>query len=221
MAFSSLNTFASATGVGISNTSNTSYSSGLYYKTYTGNNYSNNSTYFYGVNNSITYNRGISFFSDANTGKTQTSSGTTTNIVNSSITTFTANDTSNCAITFYGYFKPNTSGTWYFKMGTSTLSNNDISSLWFGSDGETISSLKTNVTDNNPNKYVTYTTWQTSGGFTDSTNAYSVSLIADNYYPILMNWGQSSDDQVLELSFKVSGGSYSTNGSGYFYNSGS
>jgi hypothetical protein len=220
MAFSSLNTFSASTGLGVSS-KKTTYTSGLYYKTYKGNNYSNNPTYFYGATSSSNYYyRGITAFSDANTGKTQTTSGTTTAIANTSILTFTANDTSNCAITFYGYFKPTTSGTWYFKMGTTGLSNDDICCLWFGIKDQTISSLKSSATDSNYNRAVTYTTWQNSSGFNETSESYSVSLEENKYYPIMMNWGQSGGGQVLELSFKISGGTYSTNGSGYYYNTG-
>ena len=198
MAFSSLNTIASSSGLGVAsapkNTTST-YNSGLYYKGYSGNTYTSNPTYFYGSTNSTTFfNRGITAFSDSNTSKALVAYGTTTSIANSSILTFTNNNTGtngteSCIVTFYGYFKPNATGTWYFKMGTSTLSNDDICCLWFGSAGQTISSLKSSATDSNYNMRVIYTTWQNSSGFSETTEAYSVSLIANNYYPIMMNWG--------------------------------
>ena len=52
MAFSSLNTVASSSGLGVAsapNNTTTTYSSGLYYKGYSGNNYSTNPDYFFGV----------------------------------------------------------------------------------------------------------------------------------------------------------------------------
>jgi hypothetical protein len=231
MAFSSLNTVASSSGLGVASkpTTGTTYSSGLTYKTYSGNSYSNNSTYFFGANtvNSVIsyYYRGITAFSDSNTGKASVTDGTTTNIVTTSILTFTNNNTGkngteSCIVTFYGYFKPNASGTWYFKMGSSTYSNDDICCLWFGSEGQTISSLKSSATNSNYNKAVTYTTWQNSSGFSETSEAYSVYLNVDKYYPIMMNWGQGSGGQVLELSFRISTDSYSTNGSGYYFNDG-
>jgi len=53
-----------------------------------------------------------------------------------------------------------------------------------------------------------------------SAAAVTILLTQDLYYHILMNWGQTSGGQVLGLAFKNSTGSYSTNGSGYYYNQG-
>jgi hypothetical protein len=222
MAFSSLNTFSASTGLGITN--KTKYTSGLYYKGYT----NNTGTYIYGVVNSVNrYENALLFFSDTNTTKILYSQGTTTKITSTELINYvgvasTTNGIS-AAATFYGYFKPNATENWSFILyPASGNSNDDISTLWIGSAGQTIENLKTNASlsaynsSTNPNGYRVRNTYQSSVASVSVT----ISLTQNLYYPILMNWGQTTGGQVLGLAFKNSTGSYSTNGSGYYYNTG-
>lgn len=218
MAFSSLNTIASSSGLGVASVSKntmTTYSSGLYYKGYTGNNAGY--TYFYGVNGTTAYyNNAIYAFSDSNTSKTFVASGTTTNITSTNISTFVGSSTTNIMTTFYGYFKPTTTGTYKFRLGTNYYANDDIAVLWIGSAGQTISSLKSSATA--PNSTSSYTAYPPSytGSNADlmvcyniaNNNAanvtaraiYSVSLTQNLYYPIMMNWAQNSGGKICELA---------------------
>jgi hypothetical protein len=236
MAFSSLNTFSASTGLGITN--KTKYTSGLYYKGYSGNDYSTNPDYFFGVySNTAYYNNGITAFSDSNTRKAEVASDTTTNITSSNISTFTNNYIDNTIVTFYGYFKPNESGSWSFRMATSNYANDEISILWIGSDGQTIANLKSSATaptsastrtatnptttGSNANKMVNYSFALNSTSNVTNNTIYIVTLTSGKYYPILMNWGQSGGGEICELAIKSpSGTTYSTDGSGYYFNDG-
>ncbi len=239
MAFSSLNTVASSSGLGVAsapNNTTTTYSSGLYYKGYTGNDPGD--TYFYGVSGTLAYyNNGIFAFSDSNTSKAEVVSSTTTNITSSNISTFTNNYIDNTIVTFYGYFKPNESGSWSFRMATSNYANDEISILWIGSDGQTIANLKSSATaptsastrtnttpsytGSNANKIVNYSFATNSTANVNSFTIYTVTLTSGKYYPILMNWGQSGGGEYCELAIKrPSGTTYSTDGSSYYFNTG-
>lgn len=226
MAFSSLNTFSAASGLGVSSKqiTTTTYSSGLYYKGYT----NNSGTYVYGVSSGNRYENALLFFSDTNTTKTLYSSGTTTNITSSQLINYvgvasTTNGIS-AAATFYGYFKPNSTSSWSFSLypASGIYSNDDISTLWIGSAGQTISDLKTNANVNAYNASTNVNGYRVRNVYTTSVASATVTitLTQDLYYPILMNWGQTGGGQVLGLAFKNSTGTYSTNGSGYYYNTG-
>jgi len=213
MAFSSLNTFSASTGLGISSakTITTTYTSGLYYKGYT----NNGGTYVYGVSSGNRYENALLFFSDTNTTKTLYSAGTTTNITTTNLTTYT-NATSSHAVTFYGYFKPSSTDSWSFSLypASGSLSNDDISTLWIGSAGQTIANLKTNASLNAYNSSTNPNGYRVRNTYPDAVSSVSVtiSLTKDLYYPILMNWGQTGGGQVLGLAFKNSSGSYYNTG---------
>ena len=242
MAFSSLNTIASSCGLGVAsapNTTPTTYSSGLYYKGYYGN---AKGSYFFGVDNpNAYYNNGIIAFSDSNTSKTLLAQGTTTQITTTNIDTFTNSIAGyymdNIMVTFYGYFKPTTSGTYYFRLGTSSYANDDIAILWIGSAGETISSLKSRATapssslsytaspsytDNNAKLIVSFNLANNSSTNVGSKATVSVTLTKDLYYPILMNWGQSTGGEYCELAIAppTASTTFSTDGSSYYFNTG-
>lgn len=226
MAFSSLNSFSASTGLGVSSkkTTTITYSSGLYYKGYT----NNSGTYVYGVSGSNRYDNALLFFSDTNTTKQLYSEGTTTNITSSQLINYVgvASTTQgiSAAATFYGYFKPNSTSSWSFSLypASGTLSNDDISTLWIGAAGQTISDLKTNASLNVYNASTNTNGYRLRNVYSNSVASavVTISLTQDLYYPILMNWGQTGGGQVLGLAFKNSSGSYSTNGSGYYYNTG-
>lgn len=140
--------------------------------------------------------------------------------------------------TFYGYFKPTTTGSWKFRLGTAAYANDDISALWIGSAGQTIFDLKTTATA--PTSSSTYSAYPPSytGSNTDllvcynlannsTTNVtsravYTVTLTKDLYYPILMNWGQNVGGKYCELAIATPTASttFSTDGSSYFFNTG-
>jgi len=240
MAFSSLNTVASSSGLGVASkpTTGTTYSSGLYYKGYTGNDAGDN--YFYGVNGTIAYyNNGIFAFSDSNTSKQEVMSGTTTNITSSNISTFVGSTTANIMVSFYGYFKPTTSGTYKFRLGTSVYTNDDIAILWIGAEGQSIANLKSTATapsssssyttfppsytGSNANLMVNYNLGNNSSANVTARGIYSVSLNANAYYPILMNWAQNVGGKYCELAIApppTASTTFSTDGSSYFYNTG-
>jgi hypothetical protein len=225
MAFSSLNSFSASTGLGVSSKkTTTTYTSGLYYKGYT----NNSGTYVYGVSSGNRYENALLFFTDTNTSKIFYSSGTTTNITSTELYNYVgvASTTNNvsAAATFYGYFKPNATEYWSFTLypASGTLSNDDISTLWIGTAGQTISNLKTNASLSVYNASTNTNGYRVRNAYSDSvsTATTSILLTQDLYYPILMNWGQTTGGQVLGLAFKNLTGSYSTNGSGYYYNTG-
>lgn len=138
--------------------------------------------------------------------------------------TNTASNSNAAAVTFYGYFKPNSTSSWSFSLypASGSLPNDDISTLWIGSAGQTISNLKSNASLSVYNASTNTNGYRVRNTYSDSvsTATTTILLTQDLYYPILMNWGQTSGGQVLGLAFKNSSGSYSTNGSGYYYNTG-
>jgi len=227
MAFSSLNTVASSSGLGVAsapNNTTTTYSSGLYYKGYT----NNTGTYVYGVSSGNRYENALLFFSDTNTTKTLYSSGTTTNITSTELINYVGvpSTTSgiSAAATFYGYFKPNSTDYWSFSLypASGTKPNDDMSTLWIGIAGQTIENLKTNASLSSYNASTDPNGYRLRNAYTNLLANVYVTILLDEkyYYPILMNWGQTGGGQILGLAFKNSTGSYSTNGSGYYFNDG-
>jgi hypothetical protein len=115
------------------------------------------------------------------------------------------------AISFSGYFKAPSTGT--FTFATNDAKNNavqdDIMVLWFGTTPNiTIASFKSGLTESNYKATSNYTT--NSGGF------YSVSLTAGYYYPILFNYSQGNGG--AQLFFTWATGTYSSaNGSAFSF----
>jgi len=226
MAFSSLNTFSASTGLGVSSkktTTTTTYTSGLYYKGYANSLNIESAQYFYGVdgttnNRGTTYSNALLFFAN----NTHTHDGTTTSIT--SATSYTGGVTIQHAVSFYGYFKPSESGNWRFRSGSATTSNDDIATIWIGSNIQTIDNLKSNASLSAYNASTNVNGYRLQHNYTSTIGIafFQVALEVDKYYPILFNWGQSQGGQVLQLAFaKPSNNTtYITNGSGYYYNTG-
>jgi len=116
-----------------------------------------------------------------------------------------------------GYFKPNVTGSWSFQLGIpGSLSNDDISIFWID-DGANVNGTTTHwpPTDTNYNYLQNYQ-------LPIASAIYTTTLTAGVYYPIQLNWGQSVGGSVLGFYFKAPGGSFVSNGSGFFfYGSGS
>jgi hypothetical protein len=183
-------------------------SSGLNYSSYSNNDGNNNFQFQYG---GIGYYQNcLNFFKNAGT---PTSTGTVTSL-NSVNTTnnFGLINPYYCAISFYGYFFATISGTWTFTFGTGNLANDDLSVFWIGTAGQTLSSLKLNVTESNYSFGVTYP-------ISFNNCSYSISLISGNYYPILLNYGQSYGGSVIGFGITPPNGSLTYDGTGYFLTS--
>lgn len=117
----------------------------------------------------------------------------------------------NNAVSIFGYFLATTSGNWTFTLGANGLSNDDVSSFWIGSEGQTIESLKASATISNVSKSV-----KSNTGIANSN--YSVVLTGGSYYPILLNWGQTGGGAVLGLGITPPGGTLTYDGTPYFFN---
>jgi len=180
--------------------------SGLNYSSYSNNNGSNSFQYR-GTDN---YQNCLNFFNNAGT---PAYTGTVTSL-NSIHTTsnFGLTNNSSCAISFYGYLLASRSGTWSFTFGAGNLANDDLSVFWIGTAGESLSSLKSRVTESNYNFGVTFTVPFNNCSWTKS-------LIAGNYYPILLNWGQSGGGSVIGFGITPPNGSMTYDGRGYFFTS--
>lgn len=185
-------------------------SNGLKYKAYTNNTTGNAYSYNWDVNGSYTHC--ATFF----TNNTPYGTGTVTTI-NNTYTIF-GGQTSSIAATYYGYFKPNSSGVWSFMLGSTSLADDDLANLWIGSANQTIASLQSSATDTNYQKGVNYTVLGVAN------YSYTTSgLNAGTFYPIMFNWGQNSGGTTMYLYFcqtsnPTSGSSWISDMTGYFYN---
>ena len=105
-----------------------------------------------------------------------------------------------------GYFKPTLTGIWNFQFASAGFPNDDFSIFWIN-DGANVNGTTTHwpPTDINYNNY-SYPTY-----------VYSVTLFADVYYPIQITWTQASGGSTFGFQFQPPGGSYTTNGTGYFF----
>jgi hypothetical protein len=156
-------------------------------------------------------------FSGGNNTKKSSASNTLTNInypyttIASANNIFGFNNVNNgdglfISLIITGYFKPNQTGTWNFQFAAAGFPNDDFSIFWIN-DGANVNGTTTHwpPTDTNYNNY-SYPTY-----------VYSISLIADVYYPIQITWAQASGGSTLGFQFQPPGGSYTSNGSGYFF----
>ena len=111
----------------------------------------------------------------------------------------------NFGLILRGYFRPSRTGEWRF-----TLVANDYAMMWIGdaatSPGTTNKSTNTFITTDSTNSY-------TSASKTSAT----VSLVGNQYYPVLIYYGQSSSDSTLSLTYYGPGVPNSTEGSGYYF----
>lgn len=108
------------------------------------------------------------------------------------------------ALKFSGYFVPNVTGKWGFIMGsTSTnLPNDDLSYLWIGNNARS-------PTSSNYSGMCYY--------YSSMTQAYVyMDLVAGQYYPLLMYWGQSWGGFVISLGIVLPNGTKTYDGSEYF-----
>ena len=108
------------------------------------------------------------------------------------------------ALKFSGYFVPNVTGKWGFIMGsTSTnLPNDDLSYLWIGNNAMS-------PTSSNYSGMCYY--------YSSMTQAYVyMDLVAGQYYPLLMYWGQSWGGFVISLGIVLPNGIKTYDGSEYF-----
>ena len=106
-----------------------------------------------------------------------------------------------------GYFKPSYDGVWLFE-----LKSDDFSYLWIQSDTSTF-------TLNNVNKDNSLTS---KGGIHHAVNSTpkGVELKANKYYPIRIHFGENKGGEELTIYFEGPNVSKTTNGKGYFFNTG-
>ena len=126
------------------------------------------------------------------TGATPTGSGIATNFE-------IPNQPTNRSELFRGYFKPDYTGTWTFRM-----TSDDASALWIGPNavnGYTIG-----------NALITAT-------FNTGTVTGTIDLVAGSYYPMMVMYGNGGGPGSLSLSYSYTGQSNTTNYTGkLFYN---
>ncbi len=112
---------------------------------------------------------------------------------------------------YFGYFKPQETGDYEFSM-----TSDDSSWMWIGTDGQTYEDLK--LTRDDQNALI-----DLNGVHPSETDIGTISLIAGQYYPILIYFGneQFNQDENWEhrVSFKPPGGEFQTAGVGYWYKS--
>ena len=110
---------------------------------------------------------------------------------------------------YFGYFKPQETGDYEFSM-----TSDDSSWMWIGTDGQTYEDLK--LTRDDQNALI-----DLNGVHPSETDIGTISLIAGQYYPILIYFGnkQFNQDENWEhrVSFKPPGGEFQTAGVGYWY----
>ncbi len=175
-------------------TSPNSIPSGLNFEAFTGNK-SDKAGYIYG--SAPQHENALSIFS----GKYPVKVGTTTSI-NCKETGYskyglTDKNPTSVMISFFGYFKPNKSGIWKFYFGTGGLSNDDLSTFWFGDNA-------LNPSTNNFSYKADFTFTLNKA----DQNLYSWTtpeLTKDTYYPVLLNWGQYVGGAIMGFGFQEPG----------------
>ena len=109
------------------------------------------------------------------------------------------------ALMYRAYFRPSRSGDWTF-----SLTANDVGIMWLGAEAETLGTSNTLA-----NAFLQ----------TDSTHSYlsetktsaTKTLVAWQYYPVLIYYGQSTDDSALVLTYTGPGVPNQSDGTGYFF----
>jgi hypothetical protein len=140
------------------------------------------------------------FADDVNWFATATLSGTS-----KAYTTINTNWTEggdNFSIEWQGYFKASITGTWNFKT-----TSDDASWIWMGATALSGWSTSNALVNN-------------SGLHGSQTVSGNISLVAGNYYPIRVQFGEQGGGEVMIVNFTPPSGIETTNGTGYyFYNS--
>jgi hypothetical protein len=124
----------------------------------------------------------------------------------------TFNNGNDFSAEYFGYFKPEETGDYEFQM-----TSDDSSWMWIGTAGQTYQDLKT--TRDTTNELI-----DISGLHGSQTVNGTISLIAGQYYPILIYFGNkeyqnSNGSWEHRVSFKPPGGNFQTAGVGYWYKS--
>lgn len=136
---------------------------------------------------------------DPNWYATATKYNTTgTPVVSTNINRFTSN-ADNYSWLWNGFFKASTTGTYTFQT-----CSDDGSWLWIGA------AAATGYTNLNA-------TVKNGGGHGVSCQEGTMALVADNYYPIRISFGEMGGGDEITVNFKVPGGSYQSNGVGFYY----
>jgi hypothetical protein len=112
---------------------------------------------------------------------------------------------------FYGYFKPITTGDYFFRM------NSDDSSLFYmGDAGQEIGNLFTTLesapsfNDGSISNYLKINNSGTHGPDTILESS-AISVVAGQSYPVIIYFGNSTSTAILNFAWKISGGNYSGN----------
>lgn len=108
----------------------------------------------------------------------------------------------NFSMEWQGYFKASITGTWNFKT-----QSDDASWLWLGATA--------------------LSGWSTTNALVDNRGLHgpqsvsgNISLVAGNYYPIRIQYGEQGGGEQMIVRFTPPSGTETTNGTGYyFYNS--
>jgi hypothetical protein len=123
---------------------------------------------------------------------------TGTPVTSTNINRFTSN-ADNYSWLWTGFFKASTTGTYYFQT-----CSDDGSWVWVGANAKT-GYTNSNALVNN------------GGGHGVQCAEGSISLTANTYYPIRITFGEGGGGDEITVNFKVPGGSYQSNGAGFYY----
>lgn len=176
-------------------------SGGLSFSAYTNN--LSTGTFPYNWDQQGNYNNALNFFNNSSpstTGTVNRVTVTANNLTNAASPLFSTLFPSSTqvvtqAAAIFGYFRPNTTGTWSFMLGTTTLPADDLCVFWIGNAGESVTNLRSRITTSNFLGRSNYTLT------TFSTWTCQTSLVANEFYPIILHWGQNGGGRVLSLGF--------------------
>ena len=136
---------------------------------------------------------------DPNWFATATKYNTTgTPVTSTQINRFTSN-ADNYSWLWTGFFKASTTGTYYFQT-----CSDDGSWLWVGANAAS-GYTNSNAIVNN------------GGGHGVECREGNISLTAGTYYPIRITFGEGGGGDEITVNFKVPGGSYRSDGTGFYY----
>ncbi len=114
------------------------------------------------------------------------------------------------SVKFFGYFKPQTTGAYTF-----STTSDDASQLFLGNSGQSVNALQSDVFAANP-----VTPLVSNGGIHPAAaqiGTTSQSLIAGQYYPILVLFGENGFSDEITVKFGQSGQTLTDNGLGSYY----
>jgi hypothetical protein len=136
---------------------------------------------------------------DPNWFATATKYNTTgTPVVSTDINRFTSN-ADNYSWLWTGFFRASTTGTYTFQT-----CSDDGSWLWIGANAAS-GYTNSNALVNN------------GGGHGVQCQQGNVNLVAATYYPIRITFGEGGGGDEITVNFKVPGGSFQSNGTGFYY----